>query len=233
MHEHELVHLGDLRPEHVEPRRRQALVLDVPADGHAFRAVLDRCLQHLDGQLRELQRHGRHTVDASRVGFGRLGERVVVMLTDGAGEPLILDVPPPEIVDADRLDVDPHLVHDGDAILDPRTLYALLERRALDDVRRDRHVPVAMDVDDARPAPADGDLAAPLREQFAAGVESGGGAGNRSDKMASIHDLSYEVIRSSLASVPPSIASFSVLFRNEALSTRSTVTGQLKGLSVP
>src|SRR5688572_5779415 len=43
----------------------------------------------------------------------------------------------------------------------------------------------------------------------------------------------YVVILNSLVRVPPRIASFSVLFRNGALRTRSTVTGQLNGLSVP
>ena len=99
-------------------------------------------------------------------------------------------------------------------------------------------------------------LAASLGKQLASGVETGGGAGNRLDEVTSVHDVlhsppegghyarvrtravsgfsrTYDVIRSIFVSVPLRMASFSLLFRNEALSTRSTVTGQLNGLSVP
>ena len=44
---------------------------------------------------------------------------------------------------------------------------------------------------------------------------------------------SYEAIRSILIKFPPRMASFSASFKNGARRMRSTVTGQLNGMSVP
>src|SRR6187402_2319474 len=82
------------------------------------------------------------------------------MIADRARQPRVLRVPPPEIVDADDVDVDPHLVHDGDALFDPGTLDPFFEGRALDDACRNRHVPMAMDIDHAHATATDHGLAA-------------------------------------------------------------------------
>ena len=135
MHEDELAHLGGLGPERIELRQRQALAVDVPADGHAARAVLDRVLQHLGGEVRKLERHRGHadepvgmlagrTSPASRCDSCRWRAR-------GRGPSLSHHQ---KSLTLTACDVDPHLVQDGDAVVEARPLDPLLERRPLDDL---------------------------------------------------------------------------------------------------
>ena len=53
------------------------------------------------------------------------------------------------------------------------------------------------------------------------------------DAMVERLDEGWKMIRATVDIIPPRMASFSALLRNDAFTTRSTVTGQLKGTSVP
>src|SRR4026208_2464869 len=80
----------------------------------------------------ELQRNRCHPDESIRMLFGPRRKRLVVLVADRTGESLVFDFPPPEVVDAARLDVDAKLVHHGDAIVEPGTGGAIfLERGAL------------------------------------------------------------------------------------------------------
>src|SRR5207237_1321638 len=119
-------------------------------------------------------------------------KRVVVLGADRLGEPLVLDVPPPEVVHADRFDVDADLVHHRDAVVETGTGRAIfLVWRPLDDVAK-RHVPVAVDVDDFDALAGDTHLP-PRRRRLRAHphaasrqAETGTGSGNRLEELSAI-----------------------------------------------
>ena len=121
VHEHQLAHLGGLRPERIELRQRQVFAVDMSAQRDAARAEpRDGILQHLGGQIRET---AAAPTPSRRSGpgalFTHLRQPFVLRVADGAREPLVLDLVPPEAVDAQRLDVDALLVHERDALVEP------------------------------------------------------------------------------------------------------------------
>ena len=154
-----------LRPEHVELRQREAFAVDVAADGDAARAkplvgILAACRPPRRGTGAEstpspTKRSGCCLDHAASVSL--------CLLQIALRKALVLDFPPPEIVDADGLDVDADLVHHRDAVVESGTGRAIFfVWRALDDIAK-RHVPMAVDVDDLDALAGDAHLPARSR----------------------------------------------------------------------
>ena len=157
VHERHHAELGRLGPERVELRQRQILAVDVSADrGGAQAQTLDAILELLRGEVGELQRARRHGHEPVRILRDELRQPLVLRPDDPIREVPVLDLVPPEPVDAERLDVDALLVDQRDAVRAERPAPALLRPfRALDDGIDLGHGRVRMDVDDAHAAAAD------------------------------------------------------------------------------
>src|SRR6185369_3816898 len=159
VHERKLTEFLHLRPEDVELRQREALVVDVPANGDRARAEpFGRVLEHLCSDVRKLEWNRRHRHKPIRVLFAPRRKRLVVLVADRPGESLVLDFPPPEIVDADGFDVDANFVHRSNAIVELGTGGAIFfVWRAFHDVA-ERHIPMRMYVNDLDAFAGDADL---------------------------------------------------------------------------
>ena len=192
----------DLRPEHVELRRRQAFAVDVAADGDAARAEpLDGVLEHVGRELRELQRNRRHPDEAVGMLLAPRASVSLCLLQIAVASPWSLMSHHQKSLTLIGFDVDADLVHHRDAVVEPGARRAILfVRRALDDVA-ERHVPVAVHVNHLDALAGDADLQ-PCRRGLGEhrlrtprNVKTGGRSGDRLEELSPIRHGNLLVFR--------------------------------------
>ena len=115
VHEDERAELLSLRPEGIEPRRRQLLAFDAAANRRAAQPQLrDPVFELLGGEIGKLQRHRRQPDESIGMRGAPGRERLVFDPDDLPRELAIRRVP--ERVDAQDLDVDSLLVQRSDPL---------------------------------------------------------------------------------------------------------------------
>ena len=168
---------------------------DVAGDPDASHAQLaDGVLELLDREIGMLQRDGRETDEAIRVGRAPLRQLLVLNGDDSPRQLAVRAVPPAALV-AQNLDVDAPFIQRAKA---RRTEHqgsvqvvadVAGEVRVADDVQLRRLDEVAVNVDDLDPASPDGHFASRrLPEHVRAGHERGGrrGPGERFDEASAV-----------------------------------------------
>jgi hypothetical protein len=162
MHEHHDAKLGRLAPERIVLGQREVFAVDMPADGRCAQAKsLHAVLELLRREIRKLERARSHPHEPIRVLPDEFGETFVLRPHDPPGEIAILDLVPPEAVDAQRLNVNPLLVDQRDPVRAKRTSPALFGVLGVQDDRcHFWHRGVRVDVHDAHATTADHHLPA-------------------------------------------------------------------------